>query len=77
MTRPTARPSTTTTKPVAPGAPACGVTDDTIKIGFAFIDVNAVREQFGVDLGNTPDETFRLDAGSTPTVGSTVARSST
>jgi len=39
-----------------PPAPARGVTEDTIKIGGAFIDVDAVREQFGVELGNTPEE---------------------
>jgi hypothetical protein len=34
-------------------APVRGITDDTIKLGAAFIDVDKVRE-FGVDLGEIP-----------------------
>jgi ABC-type branched-subunit amino acid transport system ATPase component len=36
-------------------APVRGVTDDTIKLGVATIDVNRVRDQFGVNLGGLPD----------------------
>jgi ABC-type branched-subunit amino acid transport system substrate-binding protein len=46
-------PATETTEPAVL---ARGVTDDTIKIGSAFIDVDAVREQFGIELGDTPEE---------------------
>ncbi len=38
------------------GPPPPGVTDDTIKLGAAIIDVDAVKEQFGVELGSLPDE---------------------
>ena len=41
---------TTVAKPVR------GVTEDTIKIGTAFIDTDAVREQFAIELGRTPPE---------------------
>src|SRR3954447_13191812 len=50
---PDTAPAADTTEP----APlARGVTDDTIKIGSAFIDVAAVREKWGIELGNLPDE---------------------
>lgn len=35
---------------------ARGITDDTIKLGAAIIDVDKVKEQFGVDLGLVPNE---------------------
>lgn len=36
-------------------APAQGVTDDTIRLGLAAIDFEAIRETYGVDLGGLPD----------------------
>lgn len=38
------------------GPPPQGVTDDTITLGAAIIDVDQVREQFGVELGTLPEE---------------------
>ena len=48
--------STTTTFPVEP---ARGVTEDSIKIGLALIDVDKVREQFKIELGNAPEELIK------------------
>jgi substrate-binding family protein len=38
-----------------PDTPAQGVTDDTIRLGLAILDVEAIRETYGVDLGRLPD----------------------
>lgn len=46
---------TTTTTAGEPAEPARGVTEDTIKLGVALIDVEGLRDQFGVDLGTMPD----------------------
>lgn len=40
----------------AADAPVRGVTDDTIRLGVATIDVNRVRDEFGVNLGGLPEE---------------------
>lgn len=52
-------PTTTTaaTEPTTPATtiPVRGVTADTIKLGVALMDVDAVKQQFGVDLGHIPD----------------------
>lgn len=48
--------SDATTDTRAAEAPVRGVTDDVIRLGVAPIDVDRVREQFGVDLGDIPDE---------------------
>lgn len=48
--------STTAPASTEPAVLSRGVTADTIKIGGAFIDVESVRQQFGVDLGDTPEE---------------------
>lgn len=52
----TAAPAATDT----PGTtvPVRGVTEDTLKLGVAVIDVNTLREQFGVDIGQIPDGTI-------------------
>lgn len=47
--------TTTTTAPSEPAEPARGVTEDTIELGVALIDVDGVRDQFGVDLGTLPE----------------------
>lgn len=52
----TLAPETTGAETTQPATLSRGVTADSIKIGGAFIDVDAVREQFGVELGNTPPE---------------------
>lgn len=44
------------TPAVTTDAPTHGVTDDAIKVGIAMIDAEAVREQFGVELGQLPPE---------------------
>lgn len=51
----TAEGGVTTTTAREPAELARGVTEDTIELGVALIDVDAVREQFGVDLGTMPD----------------------
>ena len=48
--------ATTTTFPVEP---ARGVTEDSIKIGLALIDVDKVREQFKIELGNAPADLIK------------------
>lgn len=48
--------SSTATSTTFPAKPARGVTADTIKIGFALIDTDKVREQFKIELGNAPKE---------------------
>jgi hypothetical protein len=50
---PDSAPAPDTTEPAVLSR---GVTEDTIKIGGAFIDVESVKQQFGVDLGSLPDE---------------------
>ena len=48
----------TTTENAGAVEAARGVTDDTIRLGVAVIDADAVREKFGVELGALPDEIF-------------------
>lgn len=59
-TAPGTTPTTSSPEPTTTtsSVPVRGVTPDSIKLGIAPIDADAVREQFGVDLGHLPDGTF-------------------
>ncbi|HKE76601.1 MAG TPA: ABC transporter substrate-binding protein [Acidimicrobiales bacterium] len=63
-----ARPGTAPRSRAA-GAPVRGLTDDTIRLGVAPLDVERVREKFGVDLGRLPDEVLPALAAATNEAG--------
>jgi Periplasmic binding protein len=61
--------STDATESRAADAPVRGLTHDTIRLGVAPLDVDRVREQFGVDLGQLPDDVLPALAAATNEAG--------